>query len=91
MKTRIICDLGGVRGGDEPFPVQLIEDVSTETWYIRAFNEAGFACIDIDFADLVRWILSPSASEFRKHITRHEYGLEDRVVLSSLISRLDAT
>lgn len=50
-----LCDLPGVRGGDTGFPVQLALDEETGRLVIRAINEGGFACVDIDLCDLAHW------------------------------------
>lgn len=53
-----------VRGGDTGFPVLLYRDPDSENrLMIRAFNEGGFAGVDIDFCDFVRWLenLSPGS------------------------------
>jgi hypothetical protein len=51
-----LCDMTGVRGGDEGFPVQLWRDDETGRLTIRAINEGGFACVDIDLSDLTNWL-----------------------------------
>lgn len=45
----------GVRGGDDGFPVQLVRDEDTGRLVVRGVNEGGFACVDIDLADLFAW------------------------------------
>jgi hypothetical protein len=51
-----ICDLKNVRGGDTGFPVQLVKEEDTERIVLRAINEGGFACTDIDLFDLIDWL-----------------------------------
>ncbi len=56
MSDKLICDLDGVRGGDAAFPVQLVLDEESERVMVRAINEGGYACADIDLLDLVLWL-----------------------------------
>lgn len=51
-----ICDLDGVSGGDIPFPVSLWKDGDSGRIVLRAINEGGFACTDIDFHQLTNWL-----------------------------------
>lgn len=50
-----ICDMDGVRGGEDPFPVELWLDDESGRVFVRGTNEGGFACIDIDACDLLQW------------------------------------
>jgi hypothetical protein len=58
-----ICDMEGVRGGDSGFSVQLCCEEDTNRLVVRAINEGGFACTDVDLFDLVAWLrrLAPGA------------------------------
>ena len=53
-------EIDGVRGGDA---VQLICDEDTGRIMLRAINEGGFACTDVDLRDLLGWLhrLRPTA------------------------------
>ena len=61
-----ICDMRGVSGGDEGFPVQLILDRKTNKFFVRGINEGGFACVDIDLAHVLAWLaeLCPEAIQY---------------------------
>ena len=74
-------ELENVRGGEEGHPVQLCSDEETGRLIIRGVNEGGFACVDIDFDDLVRWIsrflpepidATTIAAAARQHSGRHD-------------------
>jgi hypothetical protein len=52
----ILCELDGVRGGDTGFPVSLVRDRETGRIVLRAVNEGGFSCTDIDWQDLLVWL-----------------------------------
>lgn len=54
-------ELQNVRGGEEGFPVQVCMSEETGRLAIRAFNEGGFACVDIDLRDLAAWFFSDEA------------------------------
>ncbi|TNC07340.1 hypothetical protein FF100_32605 [Methylobacterium terricola] len=45
--------LHGVRGGEDGYPVQLCRDEDTGRFVVRAINEGGFSCVDVDFFDLL--------------------------------------
>jgi hypothetical protein len=49
-----ICEMKGVRGGDTGFPVELVHE--GDRLAIRAVNEGGFACTDLDILDLIDWL-----------------------------------
>ena len=51
-----ICDIPGVRGGDTGFPVQLVFEEESRRVMVRAINEGGYACTEIDLLDLVVWL-----------------------------------
>lgn len=53
-EATIICDLDGIRGGDTGFPVQLVREDGRLA--VRAINEGGFSCTDVDLLDLVEWL-----------------------------------
>lgn len=55
-----VCN--GIRGGDDGFPVTIVFDPDTNRLMLRAVNEGGFACIEIDLLDVIEWLhrLSPS-------------------------------
>lgn len=81
MSRQAGVELENVRGGDEGFPMRLCSDEETGRLVIRRVNEGGFACIDIDFDDLVDWIsrFSPEpidataiAAAARQHSRRHD-------------------
>jgi hypothetical protein len=50
----LACEIAGVGGGDSGFPVQLVRENGRLA--VRAINEGGFACTDIDLLDLVDWL-----------------------------------
>lgn len=50
-----ICDMNGVRGGEPEFPVELHRDGNGRLT-VRAINEGGFNCTDIDLYDLLGWL-----------------------------------
>ncbi len=50
----LICD--GVRGGDTGYPVTIVCDDETNRLMLRAINEGGFACTDIDLLDFIEWL-----------------------------------
>lgn len=52
----VICEMEGVRGGDEGCPVFLAKDGDSGRLVVRGFNEGGFACVDIDIRDLLLWL-----------------------------------
>ena len=56
MGDEFICDLDGVRASEDDFPVQLIRAESTGRAMVRAVNEGGFACTDVDLLDLLAWL-----------------------------------
>lgn len=60
----MLCEMKGVRGGEEGFPVELWRDEDSRRLVVRAVNEGGFACVDIDLADLLNWLGIPEV-----HIT----------------------
>ena len=51
-----LCELAGVReyGGGEP--VELWRNDETGRLVIRAYNEGGYNCTDVDLLDLVDWL-----------------------------------
>jgi len=51
-----LCEMENVRGGDTGFPVELYRDDETGRLVVRGINEGGFACVDIDLADLLTWL-----------------------------------
>lgn len=53
-----IGPLANVRGSDSGFPVSLCHDDETGRIIIRAINEGGFSCADVDFYDLLLWLNS---------------------------------
>ena len=55
LTTELICELDGVRGGDPGFPVQLCRYADTGRVVVRALNEDGFNCTDVDLLDLFEW------------------------------------
>jgi hypothetical protein len=56
MADNIIGNLDGVRGGEPDFPVQLVFDEDSHRVMVRAINEGGYACTEIDLLDLVLWL-----------------------------------
>lgn len=48
--------LEGVRGGDDGFPVSICHDDATGRLMLRAINEGGYACTDVDLADLLAYL-----------------------------------
>lgn len=54
-----VCDMG-VREGGAGDTVQLWHDDETGCLVIKAFNEGGFNCTDVDLWDLVRWLQAGS-------------------------------
>lgn len=53
-----ICDMNGVRGGEQGFPVELWRDDKTGRLLIVAFNEAGYSGVEIELLDVVSWLNS---------------------------------
>jgi hypothetical protein len=55
--------LEGVTGGDSGFPVLLLTDAESGQLVLRAINEGGFSCTDIDMLGVLRWVesLSPGS------------------------------
>lgn len=51
-----LCNMDGVRGGEEDFPVELWQDDESGRLIVRGINEGGFACVDIDLLDLCGWL-----------------------------------
>lgn len=63
---RKLADMAGVRGGDCYYPVQLCRDDETGRFIVRRVQEGGFACVDIDLADLWCWLVEATgASDWR--------------------------
>ena len=58
MEELILLTLDGVKGGDTGFPVQIVLDGETRTLQLRSINEGGYACADVDFYDLLRFLES---------------------------------
>jgi hypothetical protein len=52
--TTTICDLPGVRSVENEFPVSLCRDEETGRIVIRAVNEGGYACTEVDLLDLLQ-------------------------------------
>jgi hypothetical protein len=54
----LICNLDTVRGGESDigFPVQLVLDGESRSVMVRAINEGGYACTDVDLIDLTSWL-----------------------------------
>ncbi len=50
-----ICTLSSVRGGDDDFPPYVWLDENSGRYVIRAINEGGFACVDLDLFDIAQW------------------------------------
>jgi hypothetical protein len=44
-----------IRSDDIDSPVQIWRDDKSGRFYLRAINEGGFACIDLDLWDLAIW------------------------------------
>jgi len=53
---RTICDMEGVSGSDNGFPVQLVLDCKDGQFFVRGINEGGFACVDINLEELLAWL-----------------------------------
>ena len=51
-----ICDMVGVREYAEGYPVELGRDDESGRLVIRATNECGCNCTDIDLQDIVAWL-----------------------------------
>lgn len=52
----MIAEMEEVGGGDTGFSVQLYRDDDTGRLVVRAINEDGYACTDIDLLDLLGWL-----------------------------------
>jgi hypothetical protein len=64
--------MGGVRGGDEGFPVELWDDQGRII--LRGINEGGFACVDIDLGDVVEWIGIATNESLRASIAAKKHN-----------------
>lgn len=53
-----ICDMVGVRGGEDGFPVELWRDGQTGRLLLTAYCEAGHNCVEIDLWDVLKWLES---------------------------------
>lgn len=65
-----ICDMEGVREYCEGFPVELGLDDETGRLIIRATNEGGANCTDIDLDDLIMWLFNTRKGWLTKLITK---------------------
>ncbi len=57
-----IAVMDGVREYSEKFPVELRIDDESRRLVIRAINEAGHNCVDIDLCDLLGWLRTGEAA-----------------------------
>ena len=57
-----ICNMEGVRGGEEGFPVELWRCSESGRLQVVAFNEAGYSSVEIDLFDLLEWLRNGPAS-----------------------------
>lgn len=48
--------LEGVRGGDSEFPVSICHDEDSDRLVVRAINEGGFSCTDVDLLDFLTYL-----------------------------------
>ena len=56
-----LCDMDGVRGGEPGFAVELWRTEKGRL-VVRAYNEAGYACTDVDLWDILSWVsIGPDA------------------------------
>lgn len=55
-KNGMPVEMEGVREYAEGLPVELLRDKETGRPLIRAFNEAGHNCTEIDLLDLLAWL-----------------------------------
>jgi hypothetical protein len=69
-----LCEMRGVRGGEEGFPVELWQDDDTGRLAVRAYNEAGYNSAEIDFDDLCRWLNGPEAAPYRNVSAQLHHG-----------------
>ena len=51
-----VCELEGIRGGDTGFSVCLVRGTKSGRVKLRAINEGGFSCTEVDLLDLVLWL-----------------------------------
>lgn len=75
----VLEELSLIRGGDTGFPVQLCSDGETGRLVLRAVNEGGFACVDIDLLDVVDWlsVIAPGAIDrdaIARRLSAREYS-----------------
>lgn len=64
-----ICEMTGVSGGEDGFPVELCLDEDTSRLVIIGYNEAGYNAVDIDTLDLLRWFrVGPNEKDFPENV-----------------------
>lgn len=51
-----VREISNVRGSEDGFPLLLWRDDESGRLVVRAFNQGGFAGVDIDLIDLVEWL-----------------------------------
>jgi hypothetical protein len=51
----IMCELTGVSGGDSGLPVLIVRSGESGRLMLRAINEGGFACADVDLIQMLEW------------------------------------
>lgn len=57
-----LCDMNGVRGGEDGFAIELWRDDDTGRLTVVGYNQAGYDGVGIDLWDLVEWLQSGRAS-----------------------------
>ena len=55
-----ICEMKGVRQYGNSDPVELWRDDESGRLVIKAFNEGGYSCTDVDLWDLINWLQTGS-------------------------------
>ena len=53
-----LCDMEGVRGGEEGCPIELWIDDDTGRLVVVGYNQAGNDGVGIDLWDLITWLQS---------------------------------
>lgn len=76
----LIAEMHGVRGSDTGFPVQLFRDDETGRIVVRAINEGGYACTDVDLLDLISWLQSAIPEGLTVDAVTGAIGVRERSV-----------
>lgn len=67
MDDEKVCTLPQVRGGegrgDEPGEVEVWRDGKSGRLVMRAYNQGGHDCVDIDLRDVIDWLAQITPAE----------------------------